>query len=222
MSAKTMDEKSPDMPRNTQEKILYAAMKVFAEHGYKDATTRVICREARANVALVNYYFHSKAELYKAVVATLFEDVAQPMLSIPDTVHDEESWQAAVYTWVRRALAICAARKPPEFYIARLMGMEECEPSDLTQDIECKFAEPMRQGFRRLLRMAMPEADEETVSLWSSTVNAQSVVYAFAKSGWVSKFYSPPPEFDRENWLDKVANHICEGIFCRLSFQRKI
>jgi len=222
MKAKTTHRKSAAAPKNTQEKILRVAMKVFAEYGYKDATTRMICSEARVNVALVNYYFRSKAELYKAVVSTLFEDVAKPMLSIPESVCDEATWKTAMHTWIRRSLAICAAQKPPEFYIARLMGMEECEPSDLTQDIEHKFAEPMRQGFLRLLRMAMPDADDETVSLWSSTVNAQSVVYALTKSGWLCKFYSQPPEFDRERWLDKVADHICEGIFCRLSFQRKM
>jgi AcrR family transcriptional regulator len=197
-------------------------MKVFAERNYRDATTRMICTEARVNVALVNYYFRSKAELYKTVIAELFADVAESMLSIPDTVHDEKTWRAAVHTWVRRSLAICAAQEPPEFYIARLIGREENEPSELTNDIEQKFAEPMRHCFRRLVLMAVPHADEETISLWASTVNAQTVIYALTKSGWLSKFCSPTPEFNREHWLDRVADHVCEGIFCRLSFHRTV
>ncbi len=220
MTKRLRKRKTGKDPKSTQDKILSAAMKVFAEHNFRDATTRMICTEAHVNVALVNYYFRSKAELYKAVVSTLFENVAKPMLSIPDAVCDEATWKKAMYTWVRRSLAICAAQKPPEYYIARLIGMEETEPSELTQDIESKFTEPMRQRFRRLLRMAMPDADEDTVSLWASSINAQSVVYVLAKSGWLSKYCALTPEFDRERWLDRVADHICEGVFCRLSFQR--
>jgi len=220
MKAKEQSKKADVSQKNTQEKILHAATKVFAEHGYKDATTRMICAEAHVNVALVNYYFRSKAELYKAVIGALFEDVAKPMMSIPDTVCDEATWQLAMRTWVRRALAICAARKPPEFWMARLMGMEECVPSDMAQDIDRKFAIPMRQCFARLLRMALKGDDPVEVNLWCSTVHAQYVVYAIAKPGWAGRFC--PQDTDLEMWLDKVADHICVGIFSRLSFQAKI
>ncbi len=220
MKSKTQLTNTEASQENTQDKILHAATKVFAEHGYKDATTRMICSEARVNVALVNYYFRSKAELYKAVIGALFEDVAKPMMSIPDTVCDEATWRLAMRTWIRRSLAICAARKPPESWMARLMGMEECVPSDMAQDIERMFAIPMRRCFMRLIRMALPDDDPVQISLWCSTVHAQSVVYAIAKPSWASRFC--PPDLDREVWLDTVAEHICGGIFTRISFQKKI
>lgn len=220
MSAKKSCEHDEANPKNTQDKILHAATKVFAEHGYKNATTRMICAEANVNVALVNYYFRSKAELYKAVITALFEGVAKPMMSIPDTVKDAETWKAAVRMWIFRALAICAARKPPEFYIARLMGMEECVPTEMTLDIERKFAIPMRQCFARLIRMAIPDGDPLQVNLWCSTLQSQFVVYAIAKPSWTSRFC--PTEVDIDDWLDQVAEHICDGVFARLTFQARI
>jgi AcrR family transcriptional regulator len=220
MKSKVQRKKADVNPKTTQDKILHAATKVFAERGYKDATTRMICSEAKVNVALVNYYFRSKAELYKAVIGALFEDVAKPMMSIPNAVYDEATWKLAVRTWIRRTLAICAARKPPEFWLARLMGMEQCVPSEMAQDIEGKFAVPMRHCFMRLIRMALPVDDPVQINLWHSTVLAQSVVYAIAKPSWASRFC--PPELDREIWLDKVSDHICGGIFTRLTFQRKV
>ena len=108
MKSKKQMQKAEANQKNTQDKILHAATKVFAEHGYKDATTRMICSEARVNVALVNYYFRSKSELYKAVIGALFEDVAKPMMSIPDIACDEATWRKAVRMWIRRSLAICA------------------------------------------------------------------------------------------------------------------
>ena len=206
--------------KDTQGKILRAATKVFAEHGFREATTRMICAEAGVNVALVNYYFRSKAELYKAVIASLFEDVAKPMLRIPESVHDERSWHQAVRAWVVRSLEICSATRPPDYYVARLMGMEECLPSEMAQDIRERFAMPMRQCFSRLLRMAMTDDDPVSLRLWMSTVSAQYVIYAIAKPSWTMRFC--PPELDDQSWLKRVGEHICEDIFSRLRFQRVV
>jgi len=213
-------QRRTETPKSTQDKILFAATKVFAEHGYKNATTRMICTEARVNVALVNYYFRSKAELYKAVIAALFEDVAKPMLAIPEAVRDEATWRQAVRTWVRRSLSICAACKPPKSYVARLMGLEECVPSELAQDINGKFAVPMRRAFARLIRMALPDANPIEIALWASSVSSQSLVYALTKSNWAERFLPPNASVSDEEWLSQVADHICSGIFSRLSFRR--
>jgi AcrR family transcriptional regulator len=53
---------------NTRTRLLHAAAEVFAEHGYEAATVRQICTRAKANVALVNYHFGDKLELYTEVL----------------------------------------------------------------------------------------------------------------------------------------------------------
>jgi AcrR family transcriptional regulator len=217
MEQKTQRKKKKTDQANTQDRILAAATQVFAEHGFRDATTRMICAEAKVNVALVNYYFRSKAELYKAVVAALFENTGKPLLAIPDMVYDEASWRQAIRVWVARVLAICAASKPPELWVARLLSMEECVPSELTLDIEEKFGRPVRQSFFRLLRMGMAKDDPVEVGIWAGAINAQCIIYALTKQGWASRFC--PPGVSREEWLDRLSDHICEGIFVRLSFQ---
>lgn len=209
---------SPDEPVTTRQKILAAATEVFAEHGFREATTRKICAKAMVNVALVNYYFSSKAELYKAVVAALFENTGKTLMTIPDTVSDAASWQRAVRTWVARSLQICAARKPPEIWVARLMALEECVPSDLTHDIEEKFAKPVRQCFLRLLRMGLQNDDPVTLALWASDIQAQCVIYALTKQGWANRFC--PQGMSHEEWLKRLEDHICDGIFRRLTYSK--
>ncbi|MGG1553784.1 TetR/AcrR family transcriptional regulator [Paenibacillus ferrarius] len=45
-------------------KIVLAAKKLFAKHGYDATSVRQICEEAGANVALVSYYFGGKESVY--------------------------------------------------------------------------------------------------------------------------------------------------------------
>jgi len=58
----------PEAADNTRTRLLKAAAEVFAEHGYENATIRQICTRADANVALVNYHFGDKLELYTEVL----------------------------------------------------------------------------------------------------------------------------------------------------------
>jgi AcrR family transcriptional regulator len=52
----------------TEEKIIRAADKLFTQKGYAATKTRDIAEEAGTNLALLNYYFGSKENLYKKVV----------------------------------------------------------------------------------------------------------------------------------------------------------
>lgn len=51
----------------TRERLLLAAIRVFAEKGYAEASTREICRLAGVNLAAIHYHFNDKASLYRAV-----------------------------------------------------------------------------------------------------------------------------------------------------------
>ncbi len=52
----------------TEHKIIRAADKLFTQKGYAATKTRDIAEEAGTNLALLNYYFGSKENLYKKVV----------------------------------------------------------------------------------------------------------------------------------------------------------
>ena len=59
---------APAPAGDTRERVLTAAMQVFAEHGFDGATLREITALAGANIAAVNYYFRSKDELIRHVL----------------------------------------------------------------------------------------------------------------------------------------------------------
>ncbi|MDR3272445.1 MAG: TetR/AcrR family transcriptional regulator [Flavobacteriaceae bacterium] len=53
---------------STEEKIIFAAEKVFTEKGYAASRTRNIAEKAGINAALLNYYFRSKEKLFQKVM----------------------------------------------------------------------------------------------------------------------------------------------------------
>src|SRR5688572_10761783 len=63
----------PDDQRKTRsdgaqsrERLLLAAMKLFAEQGFAKTSTREIALAAGTNIAAISYYFGDKAGLYRA------------------------------------------------------------------------------------------------------------------------------------------------------------
>lgn len=62
------------LDQSKRDEILDAALTVFAEVGFKEATVRQICKKAKANVCLVSYYFEGKESLYKSVFERFYND----------------------------------------------------------------------------------------------------------------------------------------------------
>ncbi|HET7863864.1 MAG TPA: TetR family transcriptional regulator, partial [Burkholderiaceae bacterium] len=54
----------------SRERILHAAIRLFALQGFKNTSTRDIAKAAKVNVAALNYYFGDKAGLYRATFSS--------------------------------------------------------------------------------------------------------------------------------------------------------
>lgn len=67
---------------NTEEKIKQAAKEVFMTKGYEGCSSREIAKAAGMNVALVNYYFRSKGQLFQLVFETAMEDFVTTMVHV--------------------------------------------------------------------------------------------------------------------------------------------
>lgn len=78
---------------STEDKILLAASKVFTEKGFSGTRTRDIADEAGINLALLNYYFRSKAKLFdqvmKVKIVLLFGQIL-PIITNENTTLDEK------------------------------------------------------------------------------------------------------------------------------------
>jgi AcrR family transcriptional regulator len=107
----------------TRQRLLDVASALFSEHGYHHVTVRDICRQARANLAAVNYHFGDKLGLYlevvKAAIATVRPIEDQLRVSAADQPPAEQ-----LTRYIRQAVSFTPANE----WVQRLFGRELHQP----------------------------------------------------------------------------------------------
>jgi AcrR family transcriptional regulator len=81
-------KKSGNTDTSTEEKIIGAARKLFMQKGFEGTKTRDIANEAGINLALLNYYFRSKENLFEIIMK---ENMGQFMQVISEIVNNEKT-----------------------------------------------------------------------------------------------------------------------------------
>jgi AcrR family transcriptional regulator len=91
-----------------RDRILSAAKKIYAQYGFRGATTRLIAIEADVNEVTLFRTFGSKAALFEALMQTLV--ATSPIPQLPDLPVDPEremtEWCAAVLSHMRENSAM--------------------------------------------------------------------------------------------------------------------
>ena len=67
---------------STETKIKEAAIRIFTAKGFNGCTSREIAKEAGINVALLNYYFKSKGQLFDIVIASVLNDFTFSLIDV--------------------------------------------------------------------------------------------------------------------------------------------
>ena len=91
-----------------RDRILHAAKRIYAQHGFRGATTRLIAIEADVNEVTLFRTFGSKAALFEALMQT--HVAKSPIPELPDVPVDPERemtvWCAAVLNHLRENSAM--------------------------------------------------------------------------------------------------------------------
>ncbi len=72
MNAKVKRGKKTPPPTESRQRILDAAIRLFARHGYAGTGLRELATEADVNLAMINYFFGSKKGLLKEILDDFF------------------------------------------------------------------------------------------------------------------------------------------------------
>ncbi|MCG8568206.1 MAG: CerR family C-terminal domain-containing protein [Desulfobacterales bacterium] len=193
------------MKGNTKDKILRAAIRVFAQKGYRAATVREIMAEAgAANPSAVTYHFKGKENLYRAVLEFMFEDAAK---FIPDktegTPSPAERLRQFIHTYMK---IIYALDTELDADLAAIFSKELTHPSPFLGEMVEKYLVPGGKELRQLLReIAGPHVSKRTIEKCEDSIMGQIYYPLFA---WPLISGARPKEPRAHEQIQESAEHI--------------
>ena len=187
-------------PPATRQRLLDAALEVFARDGFRGATIERICKKAGANIAAAHYHFGDKRKLYAAVfeVAERQAQADRPAQTEP-TGPPEARLHTVVAAFLRRLLD---PGRPA--WMAQLLAHELIDPTPALDRLVRRRMRANHDQIAGIIRELAPGASTEAVRLATLSVVAQCVFYRNS-AAIVSRLY---PELDAAREIDRLADHV--------------
>ncbi|MFM7107641.1 MAG: CerR family C-terminal domain-containing protein [Planctomycetaceae bacterium] len=196
--------RGPKPAEEPRERILLAAGREFAEHGYEAATVRDICAAAGVNVAAVNYYFGDKRRLYVESVKHAHEDRVRqlPLPEWDDDVPAERRLHDFVANLLERMLGFA---QPP--WQVRLMMREVLHPTEACRELAEDYMRPHFAVLVSILHdLAADRLSEPELRRLAMSVVGQCFVYRAA--GEVVAMLVPADELASLHTPAALAAHV--------------
>jgi TetR/AcrR family transcriptional regulator len=151
-----------------EERILGAGERVFARAGLQGATMAAIAEEAGLPKANLHYYFGSKVDLYRAVLARTLHDWLLPL----DALQPEADPATALAGYIRAKMALSAQRPDASRVFANELLHGAAEVGDLMRGelrtmVRDKAA--VLDGWIAAGRMAPVDSTHLFFTIWAAT-----------------------------------------------------
>ncbi len=194
------------MEHDNKERLLAAAIELFADFGYDKVTIRDIADKAQANSAMISYYFGSKQKLYDAAIVKQAEAMQDFLESETDTLDPRE---------VLRRYAVAMKKihiNNPT--IMKFICREFVEPSDhfnvLLKNLAPRLLTVLSSALHRGMEQKIFREDLEinpTVLLWIGMVN-----FFYLSHNMHSRVIGPETDEHEEIYLQHALKIFLSGI----------
>ena len=189
-------------PPATRQRLLEAALEVFARDGFRGATIERICRKAGANIAAAHYHFGDKRKLYAAV----FEHAERrAQADRPAEAEPKGPPEARLHTVVAAFLRRLLDPGRPA-WMAQLLAHELIDPTPALDRLVRRRMRANHEQIASIIRELAPGAPTEAVRLATLSIVAQCVFYRNS-AAIVSRLY---PELDAAGEIDRLADHVTQ------------
>lgn len=192
---------------DARERILAAALELFSERSFKDATTREIARRADVAQPLLNYHYRSKNELWRAAVEAIFDRLRTAMSERSKEL--EGLGALATARVLVRQFVIFSARNPQ---LHRIIT-QECKADSARMDY---LVEQHVRPFYEATTAAFEQLVSDGVL---PPIGAPHLFYILTGAG--PSMFVLGPEFRRLSGLDPESDEVIEAhadAMCRLLF----
>jgi len=153
----------------TKDRILDAAEALFMAHGYEATSLRSITAAAEANLAVVNYHFGSKEELFETVLTRRLDPMNQRRVALLTSLEERAAPAPVASERILSALLVPAlelARDPERGggNFLRLLGRAYADPAPfIRRFLAAQYAE-MIGRFKSAFARALPHLPTRELS----------------------------------------------------------
>ncbi|MCB2107894.1 MAG: TetR family transcriptional regulator [Rhodobacteraceae bacterium] len=172
--------------KSSRDRILDAAEKLFAQHGFDGVTMRQIMRAAGADVALAYYHFKSKRDLFDAVMlrrVELLNEIRLEALEDLERRHKDNppTVEEIISAFVNPLLELLAREQGKwRHYYALIAQINNS--TEFGGELMTRYFDPLVKRFIGALRRALPECDERDL-FWSYHFLSGALTLTFAETG---------------------------------------
>jgi AcrR family transcriptional regulator len=160
---------------DTQQRLLQAAGRIFAEKGFEGATVREICHLARVNLAAVNYYFRDKERLYIETVKAACQVDQVPLPEWPPDMPPAAKLRDFIYIFLTRM------RADQDFPWHRQLVLRElAQPTAACEAWVRDHIRPQAQILGQIVADLLPGAPDLKRRLTAFSIIGQCVFYRVA------------------------------------------
>ena len=150
---------------DTRERILDAAERLFAAHGFAGTSLRAVTREAEVNLAAVHYHFGTKEDLLRAVLDRVVVPVNRERLERLGQLEAGSGDEPLPVEGILDAFLAPSLRSIGDLgergvIITRFLGRSYTEPSELVQALAREQYGEVGQRFTEALGRALPHLPE--------------------------------------------------------------
>ena len=164
---------------STKDRILDAAERLFAEHGYKGTSLRNVITAAGVNLAAVHYHYGSKEALLDAIVERRATPVNIERLQLLEETEracgGKPSLEMILEAFLGPAFRLSKDPQRGQTVFPRLMARLHSEGGDVTRKVLQKHFGEVLPRFLRAIHSAVPELPmSEMFWRWHFSIGAMA------------------------------------------------
>ena len=200
--------------KETKQKLLQTAAKMFAEHGIDGVSTRDLAKESGVNLCSINYYFGTKQNLYDAVLDEVINKIASfaKYKQIPlqnKKLNPQEELNAFISNMVNFMCSDAVSGVESELLIKEIL-----QPSNTYNRLYTEVIEPMHKRLTGLIMQITGLTEDEAI-IQTHAMMGQIVMFKIHKTALLrrlnKKEYTKKIIEDIKRQIIDNCNHILNG-----------
>ncbi len=182
---------------DSRQRLLLAALRLFADQGFAKTSTRELAEAAGVNVAAISYYFGDKAGLYRAAFLEPQGEPAAAVAAFADPALSLDAALAAFYAGFLEPMRHGdLARQCLKLHVREMV-----EPTGLWEEEVQQVIKPMHEALvgllQRHLGLSAPDDDLQRLAICVSSLGVHQHVGCDVTETLAPGLYARPDAFDR-------------------------